>query len=231
MGNDYQLVNPVLIVISIGLIAYLAYLISLMVLGSALRVIENVILIMVVISVVVIVIFTIRGQGKLREKLNIIWRSVEEIVKGGEKEITGGIKPKEEEKVELPKEETEEEKAEVPKKETEEKEKAEVARKEKAEQEREKKIRSMLKKRLKKGTARRERPKIDKEKLEGITKLLETGVKLSDTDIKKAKEAFIKAKNIYSSMSPEERRLIDEEVVKTTDMYDKIVKKSRGKKG
>ncbi len=231
MGNDYQLVNPVLIVISIGLIAYLAYLISLMILGSALRVIENVILILVVISVVVIVIFTIRGQGKLRERLNIIWRSVEEIVKRGEKEITGGTKPKEEEKVELPKEETEEEKAEVPKKETEEKEKAEVARKEKAEQEREKKIRSMLKKRLKKGTARRERPKIDKEKLEGITKLLETGVKLSDTDIKKAKEAFIKAKNIYSSMSPEERRLIDEEVVKTTDMYDKIVKKSRGKKG
>ena len=133
MGNDYQLVNPVLIVISIGLIAYLAYLISLMILGSALRVIENVILILVIISVVVIVIFTIRGQGKLREKLNIIWRSVEEIVKRGEKGITGGVKPKEEEKVELPKEETEEEKAEVPKKETEEKEKAEVARKEKAE--------------------------------------------------------------------------------------------------
>lgn len=47
------------------------------------------------------------------------------------------------------------------------------------------------------------------------------------TYIKGAKEAFIRVRDIYDSMSSEEKRLIDEEIVKVTG---KIVKKSRKKK-
>lgn len=225
MGDDYQLVSPVLIIISIGLIIYLAYLLSLMFLGANLRAVENAILILVIIAAVVIVIILIREQSKIRENLNRIWVMVEEIIRVTKKgEAKEEVKPEKKVDAEKPKElPREEEKVKAPK----EKVKKEVPGKEEAERER--KIRSLLKKRLM-GKTRKEMAKVDEEKLEEITRLLKTGAKLADTDIKKAKEAFIKAKDVYNSMSPEERRLIDKEVVKVTGLYDKIAESREKKK-
>jgi len=215
MGNNYQLISPVLVIISIGLVAYLIYLISLMLFGSTLRAAENVILILVVIGVVVVVIIVIREQIKIREKSDRIWWKVEEIIKSeGEEEG----KPEKEKAEVLKKELKEEVKAEFPKKEP--------------EGEKTKKPRFSLK--FRPGILRKERPKIDKERLEEISRLFKIGIELMNTDAEGAKEAFTKAKNIYNSLSAGEKKLIDDEIIKIKEfkeLHDKIAKESRKEKG
>ncbi|MCK4531358.1 MAG: hypothetical protein KAT94_00675, partial [Candidatus Aenigmarchaeota archaeon] len=68
---------------------------------------------------------------------------------------------------------------------------------------------------------------IDKEKLEEISRLLEIGEALIDTDITGAKEAYTEARKIYSSLSPEEKRLVSDDIIRLTRLYNNIVKRSR----
>jgi uncharacterized membrane protein len=88
MRNDYELLHPVLAIVSVGLIAYLVYLISLMVMGSAMRILENVILVLVVIATLIIIIFIVREETRLHEKLNRV--------------LSGAGKPREKEALKPP---------------------------------------------------------------------------------------------------------------------------------
>jgi hypothetical protein len=232
-GDDSQLTSPVLIIISIGLITYLVYLLSLMVLGSPLRVVENVILIIVIISAVVIVILIIREQTKVKERFNRIWFKIEELMIREKKEKDSKeeerVKEKLKQEVEaLRKMHEKEKKSRAEKPEVIKEEKPRAVREEpEAEKPREEK-KERIKKEVRLDMTRKEMPKVNKEKLEEISSLLKKGAELSKTDIKGAKEAFTRVRDIYDSMSSEEKRLIDEEIVKVTG---KIVKKSRKKRG
>lgn len=221
MGNNYEIVNPVLIVISLGLVAYLMYLISLMIMGSAFRLVENVILILVIIAAVVIVVFVIKEQTGLYEKLNITRLKIEEMMKTERKEKKKSEKKekekaKEEEREEEATEEEPERKEEPPakpgKKPEKKKEKMEKPRKE-----------------TKQAAPKIEKPEVDEEKLEEITRLLEEGTKLARTDIEGAKKAFLKVRDIYNSLSAGERRSIDKQIVKITGSRE-IARKSRKEK-
>ncbi len=75
----------------------------------------------------------------------------------------------------------------------------------------------------------KERREINEEKLNEISRLLKKGAELAETDISGAKDAFIKVKKIYNSLSPGERKIIDNEVAKITELRNKIVRKSREK--
>ena len=91
-----------------------------------------------------------------------------------------------------------------------------------------KRLSSLFKRKvIRPGMPSRERPKIDKEKLEEISRLLEIGEALIDTDITGAKEAYTEARKIYSSMSPEEKRLVSDDIIRLTRLYNNIVKRSR----
>ncbi len=215
MGNNYEIVNPILMVISLGLVAYLMYLISLMIMGSAFRMIENVILILVIITAVVIVVFVIKEQTGLHEKMDITRLRIEEMMKT---EKRGREKPEKKEKAK--EEEEREEKAEAPEEEPE---------REEARKPEKKKKKLKVEKHggeTKPAAPKIEKPEVDEEKLEEITGLLEEGTKLAKTDIEGAKKAFLKVRDIYSSLSPGERRSIDREIVKIKG-FREIARKSR----
>ncbi len=76
----------------------------------------------------------------------------------------------------------------------------------------------------------KEKPRVDKEKIDEILRLLKTGVKLADTNVEKAKDAFTEVREIYNSLSPGEKKSIDRKITKAREDYDKIVKKSRKEK-
>ncbi|UCC91884.1 MAG: hypothetical protein JSV39_01270 [Candidatus Aenigmatarchaeota archaeon] len=219
MGNNYEIVNPILIVISLGLVAYLMYLISLMMMGSAFRLIENVILILVIIAAVVIVVFVIKEQTRLHEKLNITRLRIEEIMKTERKERKK-LKKKKKEKAK----EEEREEEEGPEEEPERKEERKPGKKPEKKNEEEK-----PRKETKQAAPKIEKPEVDEEKLEEITRLLEEGTKLAGTDIEGAKKAFLKVRDIYDSLSPGERRSIDKQIVKIKG-FREIARKSRKKK-
>ena len=91
-----------------------------------------------------------------------------------------------------------------------------------------KRLSSLFKRKvIRPGMPSRERPKIDKEKLEEISRLLEIGEALIDTDVTGAKEAYTEARKIYSSLSPEEKRLVSDDIIRLTRLYNNIVKRSR----
>jgi len=75
-------------------------------------------------------------------------------------------------------------------------------------------------------TTYRERPRLYKEKLEEIRSLLKDGEALADTDINGAKDAYIKARKAYNSLSHEERKLTMDENLRLMRLHRKIVKKS-----
>ena len=232
MSDNYQLLTPIFIIISIGLIAYLFYVITLVSFGISLRSIENIIVISVIIITLVILIFLTKEGGKLQERLDRILgrrslpeeeaidrelpyhilRELEEIIKASKKGEPKEI-PKEEIKVtEKPKE-----RVELPKKKPEEK--AKPPEREPEEEKEKIKIEKPAK-------PPEEIPKTVMEKLEEISRLLKEGAKLKDTDIEGTKKAFLRIREIYNSLSPEERKLIDREIAKAMSSRKKTAKKS-----
>lgn len=89
MGNDNQILNPVLIIISIGLIAYMVYFISIVSFGLTVRIIESVILIIAIIAVLVIITITMREDAKLKVKLNVIMEKMGVATNEEKKEAPG----------------------------------------------------------------------------------------------------------------------------------------------
>jgi hypothetical protein len=61
-----------------------------------------------------------------------------------------------------------------------------------------------------------------KENIERVRGFLAIGEALVDTDIEGAKDAYIKAKEIYTSLSYEEKRLAGEEIIRLNRMYNNI---------
>jgi rRNA-processing protein FCF1 len=224
MGSNYQLLNPVLLVICIGLIAYLIYLLSLTFMGSRLRMVENVIMISVVIAAVIMLIILIRQGTKVQERLERVLRKrsspartvirrelPHHILKELDKIIMGGRK--EAEKVPKEEEKPAEKKEGAPKEE------------EKPEAEPEEKP-----KEAKPAKPPEEIPETVRGKLEEISRLLKEGAKLRETDIQAAKKAFLRIRDIYGSLPPEERKIIDQEITKAMKSRKKPVKKTGGEK-
>jgi hypothetical protein len=198
MGSNYQLLNPVLLIICIGLIAYLIYLLSLTFMGSRLRMVENVIMISVVIAAIIMLIILIRQGTKVQDRLERVLRKrsspvrtvirrelPHHILKELDKIIMGSKKGSEE----APREEK----------------KPEAEPEEKPEK--------------KPGEAKpakppEEIPETVRGKLEEISRLLKEGAKLRETDIQGAKKAFLRIRDIYGSLPPGERKIIDQEITK-----------------
>ncbi|MEE9323430.1 MAG: hypothetical protein V3U72_02695, partial [Candidatus Aenigmarchaeota archaeon] len=99
-------------------------------------------------------------------------------------------------------------------------------------EEHKKRLSSLFKRKvIRPGMPSRERPRIDKEKLKEIHRLLETGESLVDTDVEEAEKVYNGARKIYNSLSSEERKLVGEEGIRLMRLYNNIVKRLRGKKG
>jgi hypothetical protein len=216
MGDNYQILTPILLVISIGLIAYSVYVMTLVFIGVTLRPIEYVIMISAVISILVMFIIITKEGARLQEKLNKVLRKgnlheeetidhkmyhyimdeLKGIIKASKK-----VEPKETPKEEIKVTEKPKEKAELPEKEPEE-ERKKIAK------------------------PQEEIPKTIRERLEEISRLLREGAKLKDTDIEGSKKAFLRIREIYNSLSPKERKLIDREIAKAMSSRKKTAKKS-----
>jgi len=223
MGGNYQLINPVLLIVSVGLIAYLIYLLSLTIMGSPLRMAENVILILVIIAAVLMVAIMIRQGTKLQERLERVLRrknqpsrtvvlqelphhilnELDDIIMGGKKE-----------------EEPKKEKPGVKKEPVKEREKKPEVKEETTGKEKEPEEKSKIETK-----PPEEMPKTVSEKLEEISRLLKEGAKLKDTDIAGAKKAFLRVKDIYNSLSPDERKLIDRQITKAMSSHKKTAEK------
>jgi hypothetical protein len=94
-------------------------------------------------------------------------------------------------------------------------------------EEHKKRLSSLFKKKVIRPGETRGKPKIDKEKIDEIRRLLEIGEALMDTDVVGTKEAYTKARNIYNSLSPEEKRVVSDDIIRLTRLYNKIVKRAR----
>jgi|GEM_PF-2018338 len=88
-------------------------------------------------------------------------------------------------------------------------------------------LKSLFGRKVRPDVSYRGKPRIDRENIDELHRLLEIGEALMDTDIDGAKEAYTKAKKIYGSLSTEEKRLVGEDVIRLTRLQNKLVKQSR----
>jgi len=71
----------------------------------------------------------------------------------------------------------------------------------------------------------KEKPEEVKENIGRVRSFLKIGEALADTDMKGAKDAYIKAKEIYNSLSHEERKLAGEEIIRLNRLYASITRR------
>jgi hypothetical protein len=88
-------------------------------------------------------------------------------------------------------------------------------------------LKSLFKRKVRPDVSYRGKPRVDRENLDELRRLLEIGEALTETDIEGAREAYTKAKKIYGSLSTEEKRLVGEDVIRLTRLQNKLVKQSR----
>jgi hypothetical protein len=94
-------------------------------------------------------------------------------------------------------------------------------------EEHKKSLKSLFKKEIRPGVTGKGRPRIDRENMEELRRLLGIGEALVDTDVKGAKEAYDKAKDIYGSLSSDEKRMVSEEIIRLARLRNNLIKRSR----